>query len=68
MAIDVNVLGKYKMAYGIEVEVSYTCPHCGENVTDTICFSNTIQDCVAEVCDHECPECGECIDLDVDLY
>jgi predicted RNA-binding Zn-ribbon protein involved in translation (DUF1610 family) len=36
MAIDVNVLGKYKMAYGTEVEVSYTCPHCGESVSETI--------------------------------
>ncbi len=68
MSIDVSVLGKYKMAYGTEVEVSYTCPHCGESVTDTICFSSTIKNCVAEVCDHECPECGECSDLDVDLY
>lgn len=24
------------MAYGTEVDVSYTCPHCGETVTDTI--------------------------------
>lgn len=68
MAIDVNVLGKYKMAYGTEVEVSYTCPHCGESVLETICFSKDIKDCVAEVYDHECPECGESNDLDVDLY
>ena len=68
MSIDVNVLGKYKLAYGTEVEVGYTCPHCGESVTDTICFSGSFQNCVAEVCDRECPECGECNDLDVDLY
>lgn len=68
MAIDVSVLGKYKMAYGTEVEVSYTCPRCGESVTDTICFSSNIKNCVAEVYDHECPECGEGSDLDVDLY
>lgn len=67
MAIDVNVLSKCKMAYGTEVEVSYTCPHCGESVTDTICFSNTIKNCIAAIDDHECPECGECSDLDVDL-
>ena len=68
MAIDVRVLGKCKMAYGTEVEVSYTCPHCRERVTDTICFSSDIEKCVAEVYDHECPECGEGSDLDVDLY
>lgn len=68
MAIEVTVLGKSVMAYGTEVDVSYTCPHCGEHVTDTICFSSTIKDCVAEVCDHECPECAECCDLEVDLY
>ena len=68
MAIDVSVLGKYKMAYSTEVEVSYTCPHCDESVTDTICFSSAIKNCVAEVCNRECPECGECNDLDVNLY
>lgn len=68
MSIEVSVLGKYRMAYGTEVEVSYICPHCGESVTDTICFSSDIKNCVAEVSDHECPECGENSDLDVDLY
>ena len=68
MAIEVNVLGKNKMAYGTEVEVSYTCPYCGENVTDTICFSNDINNCIAEVYDQACPECGEINDLDVNMY
>lgn len=68
MSIDVSVLGKYKMAYGTEVEVSYTCSHCGESVTDTICFSSDIKNCVVEVCGQQCPECGELNDLDVDLY
>jgi predicted RNA-binding Zn-ribbon protein involved in translation (DUF1610 family) len=68
MAIEVSVLRKSKMAYGTEVDVSYTCPHCGETVTDTICFDKSIKNCVAEVYDHECPECGESSDLDVDLY
>lgn len=68
MAIDVSVLGKYMMAYGTEVEVGYTCPHCGEYITDVICFSSNIRECIAEVYDHECPECGECSDLDVDMY
>lgn len=56
------------MAYGTEVEVGYICPHCGERLTDIICFSGNVNNCVAEVCDRECPECGECSDLDVDLY
>ena len=56
------------MAYGLDVEVSYTCPHCGEQVSDTICFEKNMKNCIAEVHDHECPECGESNDLDVDLY
>ncbi len=68
MAIYVDVLTKCKMAYGTEVKVSYICPHCGESVTETICFSKDIKDCVAEVYGHECPECEESNDLDVDLY
>ena len=68
MAIEVNILEKYRMAYGTEVEVSYTCPHCGETVTDTICFGRGISNCIAEVPDQECPECGEESDLDVDLH
>ena len=59
MSIEVNILGKYEMAYGTEVEVSYICPHCCESVTEIICFS---------VDDHECPECGEENDLEIDLY
>ena len=68
MSIEVNVLGKYEMAYGTEVEVSYTCPHCGESVTESICFSKEIKNCVADVDEHECPECGEENELEVDLY
>ena len=68
MSIEVNVLAKHKMAYGLEVEVCYRCPHCNEDVTDTICFSDNIRNCVADVSDHECPECGEGNDLEVDLY
>lgn len=68
MAIEVNVLGKYEEAYGTEVEVSYTCPHCGESVTETICFSKDIKNCIADIDNHDCPECGESNDLEVDLY
>lgn len=68
MAINVKVLGKHRVAYGTEVEISYTCPFCGEHVTDWICFGNDIENCVAEVYDHDCPECGESSDLDVDMY
>jgi len=56
------------MAYGTEAEVNYTCPHCSESVTDTICFGSNIKNCVAEVCGHKCPECGEYSDLDVDMH
>ena len=56
------------MAYGTEVQVSYTCQPCDESVIETICFSKDINNCVAEVDDHECPECGEENDIEVDLY
>ena len=68
MAIEVNVISKCEVAGSIEVEVSYTCPHCSESVTETICFSNTIKNCIADVSGQECPECGEENDLEVDLY
>ena len=68
MAIEVEILGKFKEAYGIDVEVGYTCPHCGEHVTETICFSDDLNNCIAAVDRHECPECGEENDLEVDLY
>ena len=69
MAVEARVVGKYKMAYGTEVELNYTCPHCGENVTETICFSDKIcSDYVAVMEDHRCYECGEDIELEVDFY
>lgn len=68
MSIEVDVLGKYEEAYGLEVEISYTCPHCGESVTENLCFSKSLRNCIADVSAHECPECGENNDLDVDLY
>ena len=68
MCIRVKVLDKYKMSYGTEVEVRYTCPHCGETIEETICFSGSQTQCVASIEDHECPDCAEYNDLDVDLY
>ena len=68
ITMKVNVLGKYKKIYGTEAEITYTCPYCGESVTETICFSNEIGKCIAEVDSHKCPECGEENDLSVDLY
>lgn len=67
MSIEVEVLCKYEMAYGTEVEVSYTCPHCREHVSETICFGKDVKNCIAEVDNQECPECGEYNVLDVDL-
>ena len=55
-AVEVNVSGKYEEAYGVEV------------VTETICFSKSIKNCIADVDNHDCPECGESNDLEVDLY
>lgn len=68
MSIEVEILNKCKMAYGSEVEVSYTCPHCGGYVTEWLCFSGSCENYIADVSDHECPECGESNDLDVDFY
>lgn len=67
MSVEANVLGKYYMAYGIEAEITYTCPHCGETVTETMCFSKELDNTIA--CgSHECYECGQSFELDVDLY
>lgn len=68
MAVDVTVMGKQKVAYGVEVAVKYICPHCHELVTEDICFSEDIENCIAEVNNHECLECGEENDLEVDFY
>lgn len=68
MAIEVNVLGKYEDVNGMEVEIGYTCPHCGESVTESIFFSASLKDCIADVDSHQCPECGEENALEVDLY
>lgn len=67
MCIEVNVIEIYKMPYGTEVDVSYICPHCGEHITETICFDKSIKFCCVNVPDHQCPECGEENDLDVEL-
>lgn len=69
MSIEVKVLGKYKMSNGVDVDIEYKCPHCGERVTECISFhGGMIDNCVANISSHECPECGERNELDVDLY
>lgn len=68
MAISVYVSGISREAFGTEVDVSYTCPHCGESVSETLCFEKGIKNCIACVDAHDCPECGESNDLEVDLY
>lgn len=67
MTVEARVLAKIKMAYGTEVEVNYTCPHCGENVTEMICFSEVGNYC-AVLDDHPCYECTEEFELEVSLY
>ena len=67
MRVEAKVINKYKMAYGTEVEVNYTCPHCGEDVTETICFDDA-NNYVAVLDDHQCYECAEDIKLEVDFY
>lgn len=70
MTVTAIVISKWKAPWGLDVEVSYTCPHCGETVTETISFSKDFENgnYVACLDDHECYECGEYIDLEVDLY
>lgn len=68
MAIEVSVLSKYKNGNELEVEVSYTCRHCGERITETLYFSDSLRNSVADVDGHECPECANENDLEVDLY
>lgn len=68
MPVTANVISKWEAPWGLDVTVSYTCPHCGETVTETISFGKGLKNCVASMEDHECYECGEYIDLEVDLY
>lgn len=67
MAIEVSVLGKCKEADGIDVEFNYTCPHCGESVTDSIFVSYSLDNQCIDIDGRECPECYEENDLEVDL-
>ena len=70
MAVEARVLGKSRMAYGIDVDVSYTCPNCGDHITETVCFSFELDRCGgagALLEDHQCPECGEDIELEIDF-
>lgn len=68
MRVEATVIDKCKMAFGTEVDVTYTCPHCGETVTECITFGGDCTDYVALLEGHECYECCEEIDLAVDFY
>lgn len=65
MTIEVSIVREKKVAYGTEYEISYTCPHCGANITrkhfslDLISFSSEI------LCGAICPECGAIEDLEI---
>ena len=68
MAVEARVVDKSRMAYGVEVDVSYTCPRCGDYITETICFSfESARGGGVLLEDHECPECGADIELEMDL-
>ncbi|MBQ2712971.1 MAG: CPXCG motif-containing cysteine-rich protein [Clostridia bacterium] len=67
MAIEVDVLDKYETSHNLQAEISYTCPHCGETVTDLIAFSKCLNNHFVDVDDQDCPVCGESNDLEVDL-
>lgn len=36
MIVNASVLSKWEEPWGLDVTISYTCPHCGETVTETI--------------------------------
>lgn len=67
MIVNATVIFKWEEPYGVDVTVCYTCPHCGETVTETVCLSNGPEGYGVCIEDHECYECGACIDLEFDL-
>ena len=67
MSISARVLSKIRLAYGIEIDICYTCPHCDEDISETITLDDDICSSSVELCDQECPACGACNDVEVDL-
>jgi len=67
MTINVNILERYEMMCGLEVEVSYNCSHCGESIAHTVYFSDTSISGVTEVYEQKCPKCGKTNDLSLDM-
>ena len=68
MAVEARVVDTSRTAYGVEVDVSYTCPRCGDHIAETICFSFELTDDGGALLeDHECPECGADIELEIDF-
>ena len=53
MPVTANVISKWEAPWGLDVTVSYTCPHCGETVTETISFGKGLKNCVASMEDYE---------------
>ena len=67
MTIKVSALSKHDIGYALEVDVSYVCPYCNNNVFDTISMNKDGIGSSVVMCDCECPDCGSYIDLDIDL-
>ncbi|MBQ2717959.1 MAG: hypothetical protein IJF75_05120 [Clostridia bacterium] len=67
MAIKVSTLSKNDVGYAIEVDVSYVCRYCNESVSDTISLSKDGLGSSVIITECECPNCGSCVDLDIDL-
>ena len=67
MTVKTNTLSKSDLGFAMQVDVSYVCPYCKNNVSDTLNFSKDGLGRSVVMCDCECPNCGRYIDLDVDL-
>lgn len=67
MIVNASVLSKWEKPWGLDVTISYTCPHCGETVIETISLEKGMDNYGVCIEDHQCYECGEYIDLEIDL-
>lgn len=68
MAVRTEVLDINDVGYALEVEVRYICPHCDEEIEEivSISYPDDGEDDIT-LCDCECPECSEYIDLRMNL-
>ena len=67
MVVETKTLNISNLGFATEVDVSYICPHCRRRVSDRVGLSNEGLGDSVVLCDCECPNCGDYVDLDIYL-